>query len=314
MRTRFLILALVSSMAFTLACGPLSLLQQSSPTATPAPAQPTKPPAAPTTSAPATGVPATAAPAATKPPAAATAAPTTSAPPDFGGLWSDAQKKAKSASRFRMSMSWIVGATENGVYAEEPFIVLEGYTVVTDTYQVFSAGMLNEIMGGTKIEMMEVGGKSYMKGAGFLGLMDPTKWYLMSDSSQSSPPFEPDDMFNMASPGSATGENAARKIGTETLEGQSCDVWAWNFTNSSQLLGFLSDVNSKVDMTVTDKAETKSWLCRDGYVHRVAMEILGHAKDNVNEKGAMKLESRMWDFENPALTIKAPEGALPFGQ
>jgi hypothetical protein len=44
------------------------------------------------------------------------------------------------------------------------------------------------------------------------------------------------------------------------------------------------------------------------------MEFTGHNATNPNEKGAMKLESRMWDFENPTLVIKAPEGAVPFGQ
>jgi hypothetical protein len=188
-------------------------------------------------------VPPTAAPAAatpTRPAAAPTVAPTTAPLVDFGGLWSDAQRKAKSATRYRMAMSWIIGATTDGKYEEQPFIVLEGYTVVSDTYQVFTAGLLNEMMGGTKIEMMDVGGKSYMRGISMFGMTDPNKWYVMSDSSQSGPPLEPDDMFSMAGTGT-TGANAPKKTGSDTVDGQSCDVWTWAFTNNAMLLGFLPD-------------------------------------------------------------------------
>ncbi len=319
MHVRILFVSLVVLLAFTMACGPLSLLTQSQPTATPVPAAtPTIAAAAPTATtavAPAaTAVPTkAAAPAATP---AGAAQPTAASGGDFGSIWSSVEGRTATATKYRMSMSMIIGATSSGVYTETPFLVSEGWVVLTDTYQVFTGGFLNELLGGTKIEMIQAGGKSYMKGGAMFGLMDATKWYAMSDSTSSSPPIEPSDMLSMAGGDAATIGKTAKKLSTETLDGQSCDVWAWPITDTVGLLGLtgmMGNPDSAADLAVTDKSEVRSWICRDNYVHKVTMEIAGHSKDNVNEKGSLKFDIHIWDFDNATLSVKAPEGALPFG-
>jgi hypothetical protein len=318
MRTKTLFLALVLLLAFTLACGPLAFLNPAQPTATPAPAATaTKPAAGPTATQPAATAP-TAAP--TKAGAAPTAAPTkpaaqptTATGGDFFSLWSNVQGRTASATKYRMSMSMIIGSTENGVYKETPFLVSEGWTVGKDSYQAFTGGMLNDLLGGTKIEMIQAGGTSYMKGGAMFGLMDPTKWYSMSDSTSLSPPIDPSDMLGMSGLDSATTATSAKKTGTETLDGQSCDVWVWSIAQTTPFLGLLANPTQATDLSVTDKSEVRSWICRDNYVHKVMMEIAGHSKDNVNEKGAMKFDIHIWDFDNPTLSVTAPVGALPFG-
>lgn len=307
MRVKSLFVSFVVLLAFTMACGPLSLLTQSQPTATPAPAATATTASAP----PATAVPTKAAvPAATP---AGAAQPTAASGGDFRSIWSSVESRTAAATKYRMSLSMIIGSTENGQFKEVPFLVSEGWVVNKDTYQTFSGGMLNELLGGTKIEMIEVGGKSYMKGGAMFGLMDPTKWYVMSDSSQSSPPIEPSDMLSMAGADSSAMGSSAKKTGTETLDGQSCDVWVWNIQQTTPFLGLLANPTQAADLSVTDKSEVRSWICRDNYVHKVTMEIAGHSKDNVNEKGSLKFDIHIWDFDNATLSVKAPEGALPFG-
>jgi hypothetical protein len=211
-------------------------------------------------------------------------------------------------------MSFIIGAMDSGVFKEQPFIVMEGYVVGPDSYQTYTGGMMNEILGGTKIEMIDVGGKSYMKGGTMFGMMDPTKWYIMSDSSQSSPPLEPGDMLNLAGSDLQGLQDPPKKTGTEILDGKSCDVYTWNIKSSASLLGFLTNPEQKSDLSAVDKAEARSWLCADGFAHKMVMEIAGHNATDATQKGSLKIETHMWDFDNPTLVIKAPDGAIPFGE
>ncbi|MBI4758876.1 MAG: hypothetical protein HY783_07755 [Chloroflexi bacterium] len=245
------------------------------------------------------------------PPATTPVPPTlTPAPKLFGDLWTEALNKAKTATKYRMAMSFVIGATEGGQFKEQPFIVMEGIVVDKDSHQTFTGGLLNDLLGGAKIEMIQVGDKSYMKGMQMFGMTDPNKWYIMSDTSQSKPPVEPDDMFNMA----GQDLKGSKQVGTETLDGQACQVWAWDMKSIAALTGFLVAPEAKGEFSALDKAEVKSWLCADGYVHQVAMEIAGHDAKNPAEKGSMKIKTRMWDFNNPTLSVKAPEGAVPLPQ
>ncbi len=303
MRTRILLITLVIALMATLvtACG-----------GTPAPSAPAQATATPVPSTPAqaTATPVPAKP--TTPPASPTPAPVVK---PFGDLFNDAMAKAKTATKYRMAMSFTIGATEAGQFKETPFMVLEGYVVDQDMYQVFNGGMMNESLGGAKIEMIQVGGKSYIKGMTFMGMADPNKWYLMSDTSQSSPPVDPGDMFNMTGQDLKGLKDAPKKVGNETLDGQSCEVWSWDMrAYYGNYMNFMTNPDAKKDLGIADKAESKSWLCADGYIHQVSMDIAGHDTANVAEKGSMKILTRMWDFNNASLSVKAPADAVPFGK
>ena len=49
------------------------------------------------------------------------------------------------------------------------------------------------------------------------------------------------------------------------------------------------------------------WGMSDGYVHRMTLEVLGHAKADPNNKGALKLELRLSDINSDNIKITVPE-------
>jgi len=289
MQTKIIALLLVSALAVAALTGCAG--GAPAPTATPVPAKPTATPALPTP----TPVPPTPTPVPAK---------------SFDALWSDAMAKVRSATKYRMAMSFSIGVTEKGQFQEKPLMEMEGYVVGDDSYMAFTGGMLNELMGGKKIEMISAGGKIYMKGMVFGTIGDPNKWYIMPSQASPAPPVTPEDMFDLTD---QAVKEAPKIAGRETLDGQACDVWLLDMKAAYQgYLGLLTDPEAMKDFNLIDKAEARSWLCGDGYVHQVYIDIAGHNKDNPAEKGSIKIKAHQWDFNNPGLSIKAPEGAEPF--
>jgi len=305
---RLALIALVFAIGAALACGPFNPLggaqqavEQAAATvaavateaakalATPIAATPTK---------------ALATPIAATPTKAVVAAPTAT---PSAGLLAEALKKARAVTRYRMAMSFIVGATEKGKFKEEPFLVMEGVVVGSDSHQIYTAGLMNALLGGERIEMIQAGGKSYMKGGKMFGLGDPNKWYIMSETATSEPPVEPGDMFDLA----GQDLQGLKQMGLEMLDAQPCQVWTWDMKAVAGLTSLLTNPDAQSDLSAVDKAEVKSWLCGDGYVHQVSMEIAGHDPKNPNEKGSIKIKTHIWDINNPTLSVKAPEGAVP---
>lgn len=300
MRVRNMALILLLSLAVTILTGcaggapaPTPTPSKLEPTATPVSPKPTPTPLPPTP---------------TPPPPTATPVPSKA----LDALWTDAMAKVKSATKYRMAMTLIVGATEKGQFQEKPLMVVEGYVVNQDSYMVFTGGMMNELMGGAKIEMINAGGKTYIKGIGMFG--DTNKWYIMPAAAQAGPTIMPEDMLDMTGQDVQALREGAKMTGKETLDGQACDVWSWDMKAAYQgFLGLVTDPEAKGALDALDKAESRSWLCADGYVHQVQVEIAGHDKDNPANKGSVKIKAHLWDFNNPGLSVKAPEGAVPFG-
>lgn len=233
--------------------------------------------------------------------------------PGVGNLFGDALGKAKAATKYRVQFNWIFGGMQNGKYAEQPFFDFTGEADGKNLHLVSKGGFL-AMLGGdnSTIEITEADGKEYMKGISMFGMTDPKVWYIQKDTSTTSgfSDFTKPDYFS-----GFTGDNKAdyKKVGTESVDGQSCDVYLYDVKSlqNAALSGLLGFSQAKGDFSAIDKAEMKVWLCGDGYVHKFTMDYEGHDSKDANSKAALKMNIHLWDFNNPTISVQAPQGAKP---
>ncbi len=226
----------------------------------------------------------------------------------------DALTKAKGATKYRVDFSMIVGQTQNGKYQESPFIDLKGEVDGTNSHFT-SQGALLAIMStdtNATLEIIEAGGKTYMKGVNMFGMTDPKQWYITDNNSTSSfADFAKPDFYSDFT----SGQNFTdfNKVRTESLDGKSCDVYLYDLKSlsNSALVGLLGMSQDQGAFTAIDKGEVDVWLCDDGFVHKYVLDYEGHDSKNPIDKGAVKVNGHLWDYGNPAITVQAPANAKP---
>jgi hypothetical protein len=233
--------------------------------------------------------------------------------PNVGNLFGNAVDKAKTASKYRVQFNWIFGGMQNGKYSEQPFFDFTGEVDGKNTHLVSKGGFL-AMLGGdnSTIEIVDAGGKEYMKGITMFGTTDPNVWYIQKDTSTTSgfSDFTKPDYFS-----GFTSDNAGdyKKVGSESLDGQSCGKYQYDLKSlqNSALVGLLGSAQDKTDFSAIDKAEMDVWLCGDGYVHQFVMDYEGHNQNQPDSKAAMKMNIHLWDYNNSSITVTAPANAKP---
>lgn len=246
----------------------------------------------------------------TKAPSSSSAA--SSSAPAGTNPFASALSKAQSATKYRMQFSMLIGSTTNGKFAEETLFDFTGEVDGGNTHFSSKGGFLAILSGdpNTTVEFITAGGKTYMKGIKMFGLTDPKVWYVTSNNSTASglEDFAKPDTFKEYT------DNAAsfKKVGTEAVDGQQCDIWAGSITGfDTSMLGAFGAGKDTGDIGVVDKSETRIWLCADGYVHKFAVDFQGHNAKTPTEKGSFKMNGHMWDFNNPAIKVTPPADAKP---
>jgi hypothetical protein len=234
--------------------------------------------------------------------------------PSSGNPLTDLLIKTKTATKYRVELTWVFGGMEQGKYQEQPFLDMKGHVDGKNAYFVSKGGFF-AVLGGdpnATLEFIEADGKSYMKGVTLFGMADPKQWYITNDSMASSVrDFANPDEFRDYAGGK---DSDFKKVRTETLDGLSCDVWSYDFKSAqntalSSLLGMSGKDQS--DFSVIDVGQTAVWLCADGFVHKWMFELRTHDAKNPNEKGAIILNAHIWDFNNPTIVVTAPPNAKP---
>lgn len=162
------------------------------------------------------------------------------------------------------------------------------------------------------VEFMTVSGKSYIRGPmAFLGITDD-KWYVSESSedfgmSGSSSPESMVKEFN-----SETNMDGIVKTGQETFDGQLCDVYLADTEMTLRSMNSMKDSQIPTsNMTDIQKAETRVWVCADGYFHKLQMEMSGSDPKSPGKKVGMNIFLHMYDFDG-AFTLTPPADAQPF--
>jgi hypothetical protein len=226
-----------------------------------------------------------------------------------GGILADALAKVRTAPKFRVEFSFLFGVTESSKYQEQTFIDLTGQAD-NGKAQVTLKGVLMAMLSGdlkTPVEIITADGKSYLRGVSMFGMTDPKVWYVTDDSSAGgfgdfAKPEGFEDWLGDTDPADF------KKVRTESLDNQSCDVYV-NNVKSMDAVPFLkiaADFQDQADMSVLDKGEMSLWLCRDGF-----LDFQGHNQSSVAEKGAIKMLWHAWDYGNSAISITLPKDAKP---
>lgn len=233
--------------------------------------------------------------------------------PSSGNPLTDFLNKTKTATKYRVEFTWVMGGMEQGKYQEQPFMNMQGYVDGKNAYFASKGGLLAMLGGNPNatIEFIQADGKSYIKGLALFGIADPKQWYITDDSTAASVrDFANPDEFRDYAGGK---DSDFKKVRTELLDGLSCDVWAYDFKNATTMFSALLGMAGKdqSDFSAIDVGQTAVWLCADGFVHKWTFELRAHDTKNPNEKGAMIMTAHMWDFNNPTIVVTAPPNAKP---
>ncbi len=306
MRQRLLVLLAAAALVM-LACNPVSLVTQFLPeNLQPTAEEPSQPEEEPT-----------AAVAATSAPAAQgkiTPAPTKAGvAPSSGNPLTDAANKMKGISKYRVEFQMIMGSTDKGKYTETPFMNFKGEVDGKNSHMSSTGGLMAMLAGdqNATIEFIEADGKSYVKGMGLMGIYDPKLWYVDDNNTGAgfSSMAKPDE-FSDWTAGSKPGD--FQKNRSESVDGQSCDVYVNNVKSlpaAAGMLGALGSADSKDAFSAIDKAEMSFWLCGDGFVHKFSLDFQGHDAKNTASKGALKVIGHTWDYNNASISVIAPKDA-----
>ncbi|MBI4786100.1 MAG: hypothetical protein HY782_03520 [Chloroflexi bacterium] len=241
--------------------------------------------------------------------------PTLSAPgANAGNPFTDALSKAKTATKYRVQFAWIFGGMQDGKYSEQPFMDFSGVVDGAKSQMSSKGGILAMLAGDEKatVEIISADGKTYMKGVNMFGLADPKQWYITDDSSTSgfADFAKPDEYKDWLG-----GSNASdyKKVRTENLDGQSCDVYLWDMKSlqNAAIIGILGSAQDKNDFSAVDKGEMNFWLCKDGFVHQFVLDYQGHDAKDATQKAALKMSWHAWDFNNAAISVTVPKDAKP---
>jgi hypothetical protein len=243
--------------------------------------------------------------------AAAATSPSTSG---SGDPFANALSKAKSATKYRVQFSWVFGGMENGKYAEQTFIDFTGEVDGNKSHMTSKGGLLAMLAqdANTPLEIIDADNKTYMKGVSMFGMTDPKSWYITDDSSTSSfADFAKPDEFSSWTSGTKPGD--IKKVRSESLDGQACDVYLYDMKSqqNSALTGLLGLSQDKNDFSAVDKGESSFWLCADGFVHKFVLDYQGHDSKDATQKGALKMTWHASDFNNSTISVQAPKDAKP---
>ena len=241
----------------------------------------------------------------------AAAQPTAPSAASSGNPFTDFLNKTKSANKYRLEFVWTFGGTDQGKYQETAFFNMSGEVDGTKSHFLSKGGLMSMLGGdqNTPLEFIEADSKSYVKGMGIIPGLDAKAWYITDDNMASSfKDFAKPDEFRNYAGGK---DSDFKKARTESLDGQSCDVWVYDFKNvqNATITAALAMSKDKGEFSAIDTGQVSTWTCGDGFVHKWSFEFRGHDTKDANNKGALIMSAHMWDFNNPTIVVTAPAGA-----
>ena len=217
---------------------------------------------------------------------------------------------------FDMTMKGALGSltgTPGPANQELSFFNMSGATNGKDQ-QMAMKGLLGAFLGGDPskgFETMTVGGKTYIRGpVPMLGATE-NKWYV-SDNQANVSPMQTDSLLGKSDPNMDW--TAFKKVSTESLDKRSCDVYGADKATTMKMFSSLSlkDVPNQDALNNLDSADIKFWICDDGYVHQMTMNMAGHDAKTPSQTFSFVVKIHLYDF-NSAIKITAPPSPAPLG-
>jgi hypothetical protein len=241
---------------------------------------------------------------------------------DSAGVLKSALAKTAATTVYRLDMDMkMKGALLNGVGGaaaganqEISLLAMTGEINGKDAH-ITMKGYFSTMVGVDQnkgLELMTVGGKTYIHGPVPMMGAKEDKWYVMTTSQSTGSLGQPQNLGALATADMSVFQAA----GSEALDGHKCDIYGTADKNAiAKAFGTFGSggLLSQSDLKDVTSAELKFWVCDDGYLHRMHVAIEGADKSNPATKGSMQLAFHVYDF-NGAISIVAPANAASLEQ
>jgi hypothetical protein len=159
------------------------------------------------------------------------------------------------------------------------------------------------------LEIMTIGGKIYLRGpAPMLGAPE-AKWYVLTGQSN----FSMNYQEMLETPSDPTIDwNSFKKTTTEVLDGRRCDVYMGDKNVTLKFFDAIATTTGQGQDSLGNitNATSKFWVCDDGYLHQLLMNVEGASPNKPSEKVSFQVRLHAWDF-NTNIKLTAPATAVP---
>ncbi len=194
---------------------------------------------------------------------------------------------------------------------EFPLMSMSGETSGKDSHLIMKGFIAMFLTGDpTKsLEMMTVGGKSYVHGPMPLFGAPEDKWYVGGADSGLNMGSSEDPVQSFK--GQNQDWSKFKKTGTEKFDGRSCDVYSADKEAAMEFFNeFSKQSQQSQSLDQLSNAELKVWVCDDGYFHQLRMSMEGSAKDKPNQKVSILMLIHFSDL-NANIKITPPPSPAP---
>jgi hypothetical protein len=220
-----------------------------------------------------------------------------------------ALNRTKDAGAYRMALEFTIGTSDGGAAPkEQPFLKFSGDVNGAANHVIYTGGIFNDLLGGgDRIETVTLEGKTYLTGSSLFGTADPGKWYVLSESALSKPPFNLGDMLLQ----SGDDVGSARLVSTDSLDGETCETWQVDFqSGAGALIDIAATDETRAYFKTLDSAESRLTRCPDNYVHKLTWSIRAHNDQNAGQQGTVQVAIHLFDFDASTIAISAPPDAI----
>ncbi len=163
----------------------------------------------------------------------------------------------------------------------------------------------------TELELTRVNDELFLRGT--LENETQARWYKIPAQDAANTKFSPHELVQPMS-GTTYPANAFSKTGTETRNGQTCDVYTGSRAAFDTVYPALAQSALLNEETLTletvDRAEFTITVCPDGNVHDIKFNFDAHSKANANDKGSFTFDVQISDYD-ANISIQAPADAVP---
>jgi hypothetical protein len=241
------------------------------------------------------------------------------------GAIMEAMSKGKTAKSYRIDMSMSMKGdfgqlTAGSAKNQEVSLFSMSGEINGDDSHLIMKGIVGAMFSGDPskgVEMTSLAGKSYVRGpAPLLGAKD-NRWYVLnaSDAASTKSKLGSADIY-----GNFLGKDQDLSVfapaGTETLDGTKCSVYGANKQDALNALlgmGATSEIGQGEWSLIQDNiqsSEYKIWVCDDGYLHQMRINIQAQDQRQPQQAFGMKLLLHAYDFGSN-LKVTVPANAIP---
>jgi hypothetical protein len=290
MKFRALIAVLLVSTYLIGGCGSILPTPTPTPTSTPVP---------------------TATPTATLPPTATRPKPTATKENALPPAIAFSLNKTQSARSMKYDYAQVLTVVEDGKTNTIPLLAVSGVDSSPNRQSNISGTSdTNEFL---SYEVILIGVDAYIKGLTGVPGVDPAKWYQLPEEAQAGVRRLPSGLALIASlPQDGVAQAKFQSAGSETLNEQTCTIWAAQDAQVARaLIGLTEESDMRQRMGEISKTELKLWTCADGYIHQMFGQVQGHSAQNTANTATLTLRFEMSNFDE-ALKIEPPADVNPF--